>query len=44
MSYQTYTLTIPESNTYYTVADNTDAPADGAYAGHAVNVHVMVAG
>jgi len=39
---KTYTWTAPESNTYYIVADNTDAPDDGAYAGHAVNVHVVI--
>jgi len=41
---KTYTLTVPESNTYYIVADNTDAPDDGAYAGYDVNVHVGITG
>lgn len=41
---KTYTWTVPESNTYYIVADNTDAPDGGAYAGRAVNVHVVITG
>ena len=41
---KTYTWTVPESNTYYIVADNTDAPDDGAYSGYDVNVHVMISG
>ena len=41
---KTYTWTVPESNTYYIVADNTDAPDDGAYAGYDVNVHVVISG
>jgi len=41
---KTYTWTVPESNTYYIVADNTDSPDDGAYAGCAVNVHVVISG
>ncbi|NIA10313.1 MAG: hypothetical protein GWP10_11455 [Nitrospiraceae bacterium] len=39
---KTYTWAVPESNTYYIVVDNTDAPDDGAYAGRAVNVHVVI--
>lgn len=41
---KTYTLTVPESNTYYIVADNTETPDDGAYAGYDVNVHVVITG
>ena len=41
---KTYTWEVPESNTYYIVADNTDAPDGGAYAGRAVNVHVVITG
>lgn len=39
---KTYTWVVPESNTYYIVVDNTEAPDDGAYAGRAVNVHVRI--
>lgn len=39
---KTYTWVVPESNTYYIVVDNTEAPDDGAYAGRAVNVHVVI--
>jgi hypothetical protein len=41
---KTYTWTVPESDTYYIVADNTDIPDGGAYAGRAVNVHVVITG
>lgn len=41
---KTYTWEVPESNTYYIAADNTNAPDDGVYAGRAVNVHVVITG
>jgi len=41
---KTYTLTVPESNTYYIVADNTETPDGGAYAGYDVNVHMVITG
>jgi len=41
---KTYTLTVPESNTYYIVADNTETPEGGAYAGYDVNVRMVITG
>ena len=41
---KTYTWAVPESDTYYIVADNTDVPDGGAYSGYDVNVHVVISG
>ena len=41
---KTYTFTVPNSDRYYIVIDNTATPDNGAYAGVPVNVHVKVTG
>lgn len=41
---KTYAFTVPDSDRYYIVIDNTATPDNGAYAGVPVNVHVKVTG